>query len=77
MEETKDPKATAGAADSARGAGAQERDPEATSSETLSDLEESERVPTAPASGSESSGQLEGATPSPDAGHGEDSGGPM
>jgi hypothetical protein len=62
--------------------GTQRRDEEATSSETLSDIEESEKVSTGRGSTS-SSGELEGSTPSPDAGGGEgradgsDTGGPM
>lgn len=58
-----------------------ERDAEATSSETLSDIEESEKVSTAAAAGSVSS-PLETSTPSPDAGgegraDGSETGGPM
>ena len=75
MEETKDPKA------SAEGGGTPERDAEATSSETLSDIESSEKVSGGSAGGSESS-PLEGASPKPDSGgegraDGSDSGGPM
>ena len=62
---------------------AQRRDEEATSSETLSDIERSEKVSTGAGSTS-SSGELEGSTPSPDAGgggggraDGSDTGGPM
>ncbi|HEV2859817.1 MAG TPA: hypothetical protein VGX48_02275 [Pyrinomonadaceae bacterium] len=74
--ETKDPKQTA------EESGTPERDAEATSSETLSDIEESEKV-SAGRGSSSSSGELEGSTPSPDAGGGEgradgsDTGGPM
>ena len=74
MEESKDPKASAGG-------GTPERDAEATSSETLSDIEHSEKVTGGSAGGSESSG-LEGSSPKPDSGgggraDGSDSGGPM
>jgi hypothetical protein len=75
--ETNDPRRGA-----AEESGTQQRDEEATSSETLSDIEESEKVSTGRGSTS-SSGELEGATPSPDAGGGEgradgsDTGGPM
>lgn len=62
------------------GGGTPQRDAEATSSETLSDIEESEKVSTGGA-GSESS-PLETSTPSPDAGDsgradGSETGGPM
>ena len=75
MEETKDPKA------STEG-GTPERDAEATSSETLKDIEAGEKVSGGSAGGSESSGALEGSTPKPDSGgegraDGSDSGGPM
>jgi hypothetical protein len=75
MEETKDPKA------SSEGGGTPERDAEATSSETLSDIEAGEEVSTGSAGGSESS-PLEGSSPNPDSGgggraDGSDSGGPM
>jgi len=76
--ETNDPKQGA-----AEESGTQQRDEEATSSETLSDIEESEKVSTGRGSTS-SSGELEGSTPSPDAGgggegraDGSDTGGPM
>ena len=74
MEETRDPKA------STEGGGTPERDAEATSSETLSDIEEKAKVSTG---GGESTGSpLEGSTPKPDSGgegraDGSDSGGPM
>ncbi len=75
--ETKDPK------QAAEESGTQRRDEEATSSETLSDIEESEKVSSGRGSSS-SSGELEGSTPSPDAGgggggraDGSDTGGPM
>ena len=79
MKENRDPKAPA----AGQGEAAPKRDEEATSSETLSDLEESSKVSgSGPAS--ESSGQLEGSTPSPrpdggDGGRadGGDTGGPM
>ena len=75
MEETQDPKA------STEGRGTPGRDAEATSPETLSDIEGNEKVTTG--GGHESSGgQLEGSTPDPDSGgegraDGSDSGGPM
>ncbi len=75
MEETKDPKAPA------EGGGAPARDAEATSSETLSDIESNEKVAGGSAGGAESS-PLEGSSPEPDSGgegraDGSDSGGPM
>ena len=75
MEETKDPKA------STEQGGTPERDAEATSSETLSDIESNEKVTGGSAGGSESS-PLEGSSPKPDSGgearaDGSDSGGPM
>jgi hypothetical protein len=74
MEETQDPKA------STEG-GTPERDAEATSSETLSDIEDNEKVSTGSSGGSTSS-PLEGSSPKPDSGgegraDGSDSGGPM
>jgi hypothetical protein len=74
MEETKDPKASTGG-------GTPERDAEATSSETLSDIEANEKVSGGSAGGSESS-SLEGSSPKPDSGgqgraDGSDTGGPM
>ena len=71
MDETKDPKATETSA-------TPERDAEATSSETLSEIEESERVKGSGSTGS----QLEGSSPRPttDGGgraDGSDTGGPM
>ncbi len=73
MEETKDP--------DARGA-AGARDEEATSSETLSDIEENEKVSGGGSSGSDAGSSLEGSSPKPDSGgegraDGSDSGGPM
>jgi hypothetical protein len=75
MEETQDPKAPGGAG------GTPERDAEATSSETLSDIEASEKVSTG-GSGSSTGSALEGSSPEPDSGgggraDGSDSGGPM
>jgi len=75
MEESRDPKA------STAGGGTPERDAEATSSETLSDIEQSEKVTGGSAGGSESS-SLEGASPEPDSGgegraDGSETGGPM
>ena len=80
MGENRDPKTPAAGR---QGDAAPERDEEATSSETLADLEESSKVSdSGPAT--ESSGQLEGSTPSPrpdggDGGRadGGDTGGPM
>lgn len=75
MEETQDPKA------SAEG-GTPERDAEATSSETLSDIESNEKVSTTGGSGSSTGSALEGSSPKPDTGgegraDGSDTGGPM
>ena len=74
MEETKDPKASTGG-------GTPERDAEATSSETLKDIESSEKVTGGGGGGSESS-SLEGSSPKPDSGgegraDGSETGGPM
>ena len=76
MEETRDPKA------STESGGTPERDAEATSSETLSDIEENTDVNTGGSGGSSSSSPLEGSSPKPDSGgegraDGSDSGGPM
>ena len=65
----------------AQSGGTPRRDAEATSSETLSDIEEKERVRGGGAGGSESS-PLETSTPRPDAGgegraDGSETGGPM
>ena len=81
MEETKDPNARANESASGGGAGVPKRDAEATSSETLSDIEESEKVRGGSAGGAESS-SLETSSPKPDAGDegradGSDTGGPM
>jgi hypothetical protein len=77
MEESKDPKAST----STEGGGTPGRDAEATSSETLSDIESGEKVTGGSAGGAESS-SLEGSSPKPDSGgegraDGSDSGGPM
>ena len=74
MEETQDPKA------SNEGGGTPERDAEATSSETLSDIEENEKV--SPGASSSTGSDLEGSSPKPDSGSegradGSDTGGPM
>ncbi len=61
MEETQDPKAPT------EGGGTPERDAEATSSETLSDIEANERVSTG-GSGSGTGSALEGSSPKPDSG---------
>ncbi len=76
MEETKDPKA------STEAGGTPERDAEATSSETLSDIESSEKVTGGGSAGGSGSSSLEGSSPKPDSGgegraDGSDSGGPM
>ena len=81
MEETKNQNPTAGDSSSGERAATPERDAEATSSETLSDIEASEKVSDAGAGGSESS-PLETSSPSPDGGDGgradgSDTGGPM
>lgn len=75
MEETQDPKA------STEGGGTPERDAEATSSETLSDIEENTTVSTG-STGDSTGSPLEGSSPKPDSGgegraDGSDSGGPM
>ena len=72
MQETRDPKA------STEGGGTPERDAEATSSETLSDVEASEKVTGGGGTGS----PLEGSSPKPDSGgegraDGSETGGPM
>jgi hypothetical protein len=84
MEETKDPNASIGTEPEAQGGGTPKRDEEATSSETLSDLEESTKVSGGGSGSDSSSGSLEGSTPAPDAGgsgggraDGSDTGGPM
>lgn len=74
MDETKDPKPAA----AGEGGGTPRRDAEATSSETLSDIEESEKVKSSGSTGS----QLEGSSPSPTTegggrADGGDTGGPM
>jgi hypothetical protein len=74
MEENKDT--------NAQGEDAGSRDEEATSSETLSDIEENEKVGTGGSSGSDSSSPLETNSPNPDAGgegraDGSETGGPM
>jgi hypothetical protein len=78
MEETKDPNAQ----DANENEGTQARDAEATSSETLGDIEESEKVSTGGGAGSSSS-ETEVNSPKPDGDSGEgradgsDTGGPM
>ena len=76
MEESGDPKA------SAEGGGTPERDAEATSSETLSDIEQGAKVTGGGSAGGSESSPLEGSSPEPDSGgegraDGSDSGGPM
>jgi hypothetical protein len=75
MEETRDPKPAI------EGGGTPERDAEATSSETLSDIEASEKVSTG-SSGESTGSALEGSSPKPDTGgegraDGSETGGPM
>jgi hypothetical protein len=75
MEETQEPKAAT------EGGGTPERDAEATSSETLSDIEENTKVSTG-SSGDSSSSPLETSSPKPDSGgegraDGSETGGPM
>jgi hypothetical protein len=75
MEDSKDAKA------STEGEAIPARDAEATSSETLSDIEESEKVSSGSAGGTESS-PLETSSPKPDSGgegraDGSETGGPM
>lgn len=81
MEETKNQNPPAGESSSGESSATPERDAEATSSETLSDIEASEKVSDAGAGSSESS-LLETSSPSPDGGDegradGSDTGGPM
>jgi hypothetical protein len=77
MEQTKDPNAR-----DARGEEQGTRDAEATSSETLSDIEANERVNTVGSASGSDGGSLETSSPKPDSGGGDradgsDSGGPM
>jgi hypothetical protein len=74
MEETKDP--------NAQDEGASARDAEATSSETLSDIEANEKVSSGGGAASSESSPLETSTPKPDSGgegraDGSETGGPM
>lgn len=74
MEETKNT--------NAQGEDAGSRDEEATSSETLSDIEESEKVSGGGGGSSDSGSSLEGSSPKPDSGgegraDGSETGGPM
>jgi hypothetical protein len=76
MEETKDPKASTEGGDTSK------RDAQATSSETLSDIEASEKVSGGGSAGGAESSTLETSSPRPDSGgegraDGSDSGGPM
>ncbi|MCA1591457.1 MAG: hypothetical protein LC754_02145 [Acidobacteria bacterium] len=82
MEETKDPKSGVNVSDETETTATPKRDAEATSSATLSDIEDSEKLTGGSSGGSESSGSLEGSTPSPvteggGRADGSDSGGPM
>jgi hypothetical protein len=66
----------------AEGESADTRDEEATSSETLSDIEDKEKVSTGGSSGSDGGSSLEGSSPEPDSGgegraDGSETGGPM
>jgi hypothetical protein len=81
MEETTKRNEPSGEPSSGENAATPERDAEATSSETLSDIEASEKVSDAGAGGSESS-TFETSSPNPDGGDsgradGSDTGGPM
>lgn len=74
MEETNDT--------NAQGEDSGTRDEEATSSETLSDIEANEKVSTGGSGGGSDSSPLEGSSPDPDAGgegraDGSETGGPM
>lgn len=74
MEETNSTNAQGGAAGT--------RDEEATSSETLSDIESNEKVSTTGGGGGSESSPLEGSSPEPDSGgegraDGSETGGPM
>ncbi|HZT58571.1 MAG TPA: hypothetical protein VFA21_08105 [Pyrinomonadaceae bacterium] len=73
MEETTKQNVPSGESSSGENTATPERDAEATSSETLSDIEASEKVSDADVGDSESS-PLETSSPNPDGG---DSGGPM
>lgn len=81
MEKKKENPASKGARDQAESKGAAKPDAEATSSETLSDVEENEKV--SGSSGSDSGGgALEGSSPKPSSegggrADGSDTGGPM
>ena len=84
MEESREPRSADMSRDEgAEGAASPKRDEEATSSETLSDLEKSEKTTGAGgAAGSDTSSSLEGASPNPSGegggrADGSDSGGPM
>ena len=81
MEERKDAAASTATGTNAKSEGTPKRDEEATSKETLSDIEEGEKVSTGGGAASESS-SLEGSSPRPtsDGGgraDGSDTGGPM
>ena len=77
MEETMNPNTL-----EAEGEGSHTRDEEATSGETLSDIEANEEVGSSGGGGSDSSSPLETSTPAPDTGgegraDGSETGGPM
>ena len=82
MAESRGPKSGPNVPGTSESAGTPERDEEATSAETLSDLEEKAKVPSGAGTASESGSRLEGASPDPPAGgggraDGSDTGGPM
>lgn len=83
MGESRDAKPTDGALPKTEGDSPGERDKEATSGETLSDVEDSAKVPTGGTGTGSGGGELEGASPRPSGGggggraDGGDTGGPM
>lgn len=82
MGESRDAKPTDGALPKTEGDAPGERDKEATSSETLSEVEDSAKVPSGGTGGGSSGGDLEGSSPRPSGGgggraDGSDTGGPM
>ena len=84
MDEPRDPKSALNVpkGEASGSAGSPKRDEEATSSETLSDLEQSEKSTGAGASSSDTGSSLEGSSPKPTSegggrADGSDSGGPM
>jgi hypothetical protein len=83
MGESRDAKPTDGALPKTEGDSPGERDKEATSGETLSEVEDSAKVPSGGSSSGSGGGELEGSSPSPSTGggggraDGSDTGGPM